>query len=463
MSFIDKTIYQFINDNISIQTLEKNFTPTTAEIEFAIDNTRNPKTTLCFLITLKIFQYAGYFVKVFNCPTKILNHITEISKSESLDEDNMHAYDMSRQSSRHKEIILEYSKVKPYDKQTTIKIAKNIAKSKDVQVDIINCIIEELLRKQYELPTFDELETIAQHARISVNNHYYKIICDNLTPKQIRTIRNKILIRNSDGKSLWNLLKNEPEKPTIKTLHDFVQHYSWLKSIDIDRKIFKDVPMVKLDRFYQEAVSLNLFRIKRMKKLKRVALIAVTIRKVSARTLDDLGSMLIKIMRETEVLAKHKLLLFKADQFEFTDELINAFKNILEAYKNEKSSKEKFNAISTLIADNLDYFLEKCEGYEAYSKKDYLPFMLQRYNYLRKDLLLCLAILQLSSLSKDKNIEKAVKLVLNHANNNLDTISVKEFKSNQLELSWLPRKWRKFIMQDQNNILRAYSKSFIVC
>lgn len=461
MPLIDRTIYQYVNNNISPQILEKNFTPTNDEIEFAYNCTRNPKTSLCFLITLKIFQYTGYFIKVFDCPTKIRHHITTKCKIESLTEDNMHAYDMSKQSRRHQETILEYLEIKPYKKQIALEITKNIAKAKDVQLDIINCIIEELLRQQYELPTFKELECIADQARTNINDSYYESICNNLSKKQVSIIKKQILITGPDGKSVWNTLKDEPDRPTIRTLHEFVEHYTWLKSIDISNKVFKDVPMVKLDRFYAEAISLDFYRIKRMRKNKRIALVAITIRKMAARALDDLSYMVMKIMREAEELGRQKLLLYKAGQFEFTDELVTTFKKILKAYKSKPDNKTKIQAIEKLLGENTDYFLEKCDDYEVYAKKDHLPFMLQKYSYLRKDLLSCLEVLDLNSATTENNIEIAIKLIRHHANDALESISIKEFKSKKLELTWFSPKWRKFVMQDKNNIDKKKFELFV--
>lgn len=460
MSLIDRTIYQCVNNNISTQVIEKNFSPTKNEIEFVANNTIK-QTYLCFLITLKFFQYTGYFIKVAECPSRIRNHIANCMKVKPLIEDHMHAYDMSRQARRHQEIILEHLKIKPYDKQIVIKIAKDIAKTKDVQVDLINCIIEELLRQDYELPTFDTLETIAQSARNTVNTEYYKIIHNNLTKKQINTITKKILINDPDGKNPWNVLKDEPEKPTIKTLKKFVQHYIWLKSIDIDNNKFNGVPSIKIDRFFQEANTLDLYRIRRLRKEKKIALVAVTIRKVTARAIDDLCNILIKIMQEIENLAKQKLLLYKAEQFGATDELVHSYKDVLVAYKNGASKTKKINAIADLIGENVEYLLEKCDEYDAHTKKDHLPFMLQRYEHLRKDLLSCLEQLNLCSATEDKDIERIIKLVLKHANSNLDTITVKDFGKCKLALTWFPPKWRKFIMQDKNNILKKKLELFV--
>ena len=416
---------------------------------------------LCFLISLKTFQYLGYFIDTYNCPRDVLNYITEKTKNETLTEDDMYAYSMSRQSRRHRQLILEHLKIKPHDKKNAFKIAKEIAKVKATQLDIINCLTEELLREKYELPSISELELISQSAMVKANNHYFYSIYEKLTHDRIRMIENKILIRSVDGKSLWNKLKDEPEKPTLKNLKNFIQHYLWLRSIDLNPKIFKSVPLIKLDKFYQEAAMLDLYRIKRMKKIKRLALVAITIRKVVARSLDDLGDMVIKIMDETETLAKHKLQLYKMGQLDCTDEIVEAFKGILSIYKTEDNSEKKLNAIDGLIIDNMDYFLEKCDEYDAYSKKDHLIFMQQRYNRLRKELLLYLSNINLRSSSKDKRIEKITKLILRYSENDSEFIGLDEFNGQNLSLNWIPIKWQKFIIHDKEKLVKKRLELFL--
>lgn len=460
MSLINKTIYPFVSDDISKQILEQYFTVTEDEINFANNNTKYLKTFLCFLISLKFFKHTGYFVNISKCSTSIINYITETNQYDPLTQDDIDVYDMSKQSRRHQQIILEHLNIKPYDKKYTIKLAKNIAKVKDTQIDIINCIIEELLRKKYELPQFGELEIIAQQIKIKINYSYYQSIYSNLTPKYIKMINNEILIRMG-SKSPWNNLKIEPEKPTLNNLRKFLQHYSWLKTIDLDNKVFKDIPLVKLDRFYEEALPLDLFRIKRMKKIKRIALVVVVIRKTASLALNDLGKMLIKVLRETETLAKHKLQLYKTGQLECTDELVNILKNILETYKTEPNNKKRSEAIDCLIADNLDYLLEKCDEYDAYAKKDHLPFMQQRFDRFRKELLLCLGNMQLRSSSKDKSIERVISIVLRHANSNVDVIAVNEFIEDNLTLSWIPLKGRQFITQSKDYVFKKRLELFL--
>lgn len=138
MSPIDKTIYPIIENDIPIQLLERYFSTTKDEINLAINNTKRNTTTLCFLICFKIFQYARYFIKISTCPIKVLNYIIETNKFESLSKEDLLAYDMSKQSTRHQQIILKYFDIKPYKKNKILKIAKNIAKAKDTRTDTMN-------------------------------------------------------------------------------------------------------------------------------------------------------------------------------------------------------------------------------------------------------------------------------------------------------------------------------------
>jgi hypothetical protein len=62
MSLVNNSVYPTLSERISQEFLEKKFFVTEEEINFAVDSTRNQKTALCFLISLKIFQYLSYFI-----------------------------------------------------------------------------------------------------------------------------------------------------------------------------------------------------------------------------------------------------------------------------------------------------------------------------------------------------------------------------------------------------------------
>jgi hypothetical protein len=68
----------------------------------------------------------------------------------------------------------------------TIKYRKNLA-------DIINCVIDELIKSKFELPSFRGLLRLARAARSVVNNENYEKIFNALTGEQ------KILIDTMIG------------------------------------------------------------------------------------------------------------------------------------------------------------------------------------------------------------------------------------------------------------------------
>ena len=57
-------------------------------------------------------------------------------------------------------------------------VAHQAATSKQELPDIINILIEELVRRRYELPGFTRLSRLAQQARASVNESIYQSVAN---------------------------------------------------------------------------------------------------------------------------------------------------------------------------------------------------------------------------------------------------------------------------------------------
>jgi TnpA family transposase len=240
-----------------------------------------------------------------------------------------------------------------------------------------------------------------------------------------RFVKNKILVYESGKKTVWHKLKKEPEKPTINKLQEFMAHMQWLQSIDVDLKTFVDIPIIKMERMFNEAISLNFSRIKRLPKIKRCALVAVTIRYMNARGLDDLIEMLIKHMRQMHDAAKQKLIDYKIARLDYADELIEVLHNVVKAFASFSKKLDKINAIAPYIAGNTEDFLTKCTEFNAYKAGNYLPFLLAVYAPKRKTLLSLLFNLKLRSPYRDTFITQAITFIKSCYENNLKQASPK--------------------------------------
>src|SRR3546814_8925823 len=81
--------------------------------------------------------------------------------------------------------------------------------------DIINVLIEELVRQKFELPGFTQLVRAARAARNAVNTAIFKSITEQLSAEQRQMLDDLILQRR--GVTLWEQLKREPKRDRKST------------------------------------------------------------------------------------------------------------------------------------------------------------------------------------------------------------------------------------------------------
>lgn len=178
MAAIHETAYPRIKPNLSHKELKDIFTPTEEEILLLNSKTKKtlPATRLGFMMTLKCYQYLGRPISVQKIDANIIKHISDHLRIEHNVE--LSGYDQSARK-RHIKIIRDYLQIN-FDKKLRRQImrtaALHAAATKENLADIINSVIDELIKSRFELPAFQILVKLARAARTVVNNaNYIKI------------------------------------------------------------------------------------------------------------------------------------------------------------------------------------------------------------------------------------------------------------------------------------------------
>jgi hypothetical protein len=100
MPALKETAYPYFPKNIKPEELDRIYTPTAKEVEYAKTFTRTKEARYCFLVLLKSFQRLGYFTRVLSVPKIVLNHIAKtIHCHES--KKALKNYDQSRLKRQH--------------------------------------------------------------------------------------------------------------------------------------------------------------------------------------------------------------------------------------------------------------------------------------------------------------------------------------------------------------------------
>lgn len=178
MPTIQETAYPRLKTHVCARDLVALYTPTPDESALARASTRGEGAHLGFLILLKTFQRLGYFVLVSHVPTLIVEHIAAAIPTQASLAD-LAGYDRSGTRKRHLHIIRQTLHVQPYGqaaRHAMTLVMGEAAKTKDELADLINVAIEELVRKNYELPAFDTLARGARHVRRVVYRQFYRQI-----------------------------------------------------------------------------------------------------------------------------------------------------------------------------------------------------------------------------------------------------------------------------------------------
>ena len=128
------------------------------------------------LTHLKVFQSLGYFVLWKDIPPVIPKHISDCMGSlfELKPPAN---YDDSGSRVRHLNKIREFMGVTSFNQQAKDcleKAGENAVQSKERTPDIINVMIEELVRNRFELPGFSTLERTAHRIRLRFNESCFQ-------------------------------------------------------------------------------------------------------------------------------------------------------------------------------------------------------------------------------------------------------------------------------------------------
>jgi hypothetical protein len=196
------------------------------------------------LTLLNTFQRLGYFVPLAQVPVSVLEHVARVAGYDSVPAE-LFRYDASSVRRRHMLLIRDYAGVKAWgeDAQAAMeKAGKESARTLEDLPDIINVLLEELVRQRFELPAFSVLQRAAQHARALANREYQALICDRLDTAARERLSMLLTRAEDDTTSPWHRLKGKPKQPTAQNNREFLEHLAWLKDQAIVPAIFSRYP-----------------------------------------------------------------------------------------------------------------------------------------------------------------------------------------------------------------------------
>lgn len=455
MALIQETAYPRLKTDFTESELERNFKPTEAELFLIKNNTKKNSigTQLGFLITLKCYQCLGKPILIKNVPDQIKFYISKIINSNVA---KLLHYDSGSVRKQHLTLIREYLGInldKQARRQAMKKVALVSAASKENVADIINDILEELIRLSFELPAFRTILRLSLAARQVVSNSYYDQVNSLLSEE------NKILLDNlfspqtaSTGMSEWRYLKKDPEDPTYKNVNTFIDYVDKIKRRDQQLNISIDfIPPSRMGQYVSEAMSLDISDMMQLRPVKRYFLAVVLIVFKKSKAIDDLASILIRWIRKLHTDGQESLNQYRLKHTTEVEGLVKLLHNLLSHLKSTESLTEvdKLAALENCVSQGIEEAILQCENYMAHSNGNYYSFMLRPYKYKRSTFFKLINHLEVKSSSQDLSIEEALNFIQLHSGSHKEWLDIQYHNPagevSSLDLSWLSERWFKAV------------------
>jgi len=442
MAAIHETAYPRLKSNFEDGELIKFYTPTQEELAFAKKHTRTLESKFGLLTHLKVFQRLGYFVLWETIPKTITKYISTCLGSLFEITPPLN-YDESGTRNRHLDHIRKYLGVTSISDATVIcfeNAALEAVQTKEHITDIINVMVEELVRQRFELPGFTTLDRAAYQIRYRYNEQCFENIYSQLSKKQLTKIDYILESPTDNATSRWASLKEEPDKPTLKTVKSYSEYVDALLRWDELLAVKIDLPISKLEQFQHEAYAADLGHINQLEAKKRYVYALILVQSQTAKATDHLVELFIRYIRKLHNKAEKAVELYQLNQSENTTDLVERLLNITQAYNSEGTVVQRFSAIEKTMPLETQPLIEQCQNHLAIAQNNELFFLPKLYKSKRYLFFNCLVNFQLETSSQDKSFKQCVDFLRKYQFAKKERLETKD-----LNLGWITTKWRKLV------------------
>lgn len=466
MSNVHETAYPVLPAEVSDDELRAVYTPSRAEIRFVGGLFRQAPTRVLILTQLKLLQRFGYMPLVSDVPPAIIEHVCTVLGARPLPRTTLTRYDRSGSKSRHQKILREYARILPLNSSTHERLASwaaNAARTKAELPDIVNVMLEELVRHHYELPPLATLSRIASQARSQLNEAIYLAFTEALD-EPLRT-RLDELFQARAGRTAWDELKREPKRPGPREVASFLKHIQAMTEMAEGLPPAPDILSVpKRMQLVTEARALDIHEMRALKPAKRYTLAVLFIFSQLQKALDDVAEIFIKTIRNLESTAELRLEQYRLRHADELQSLVSQFRDVLHILQDDElPAAARIERMRVALNDDPDSVLVQCNEHIAQAGNHTFPFLLAPYQKLRSLLFQCLDILSVKSSSQDDALLKALDWLKPYRSSRREYLLLSEADLALLPLDWVPEKWEKCVFPDGRSSRLLHRKYFELC
>ncbi|MGH2722397.1 MAG: DUF4158 domain-containing protein, partial [Actinomycetota bacterium] len=443
MASIERTAYPRFKRHSSSAELAYVYTPSPKEIEFAASASRGDQHLLTLTVLLKAFQRLGYFPKLEEVPSVIVDHVRGclgLSPEVAL------GYDAARTLSRHHRSVRRRLEV-TFDPLQALRIAREAmqqaAEVMDDPADLINVALEELILQRMELPAFSTLDRLARGMRAAVNGRLFRAVEAGLSGADRQRLDALLETDPATRRSPLDRLKALPRAPSLSHLRELLGQLGWLLSLGDVGGLLAGIPNAKVKHFAAQARALDAAELRDFALPKRHTLLVCLVEQAQVRARDNLAEMFLKRMATVHKRGKEELERIRAAHRQTTETLVFVLDEMLEAIEEHPDDAEAGRAVKGVAEarGGVASLREDCEAVSAYHGDNYLPLLWRFYKSHRPTLFQIARVLTLRSTSQDHTLMRALDFLLEHERSRSEWLAVPPDL-----LAFAPDAWRRTVL-----------------
>ncbi|MES2885486.1 MAG: Tn3 family transposase [Pseudomonadota bacterium] len=460
MASIEKTAFPVFARHYSPHQLRSNFAVSDDEVAWLKRGARSAGTRLALGLLLKSVQYLGYFPEPEEIPPEIYDHVrSALGFSERVQPD----FGSRNTLLGFKRDALIHAQIKRYYGKSAQAIAESIAleaaEVKDFTVDIINAVVEGLMRQNIELPAFSTLDLIAEQAHNQVEQRVIQTIVDRLSPADREKIVGLLDVELNSHISTFNRLKKTAGKATKQHLDHLVSHLTWLESFGGFDVLFEGIVDAKIRYFGNIAKQYDAAALKDYPEDKRLVCVLSLIKLMQVRARDQLGEMFLKRMAKIQSLAKTALEETHYRQRSQVEGLVVTLGGVVQIIVEEPNDEVAGKKIREYVTAErtLAEIQAQVEEVKTYGGTNYLPLLWDQFISQRSILFRLIHLLRLEATSHDIALIKAIEIIKAHQH------KTSEWLKTDIDLSFASSRWRQLVRQESGSGLEVNRRLFEVC
>ena len=443
MPNVNETIYPTLDSRYSEKSLAINFTSNSADTDFVRSRTKYRQTQSLLLVLLKVTQHLFYVPKPSEIPYCVIRFICTALGVAKLKKSDLNQYQHSRTFDRHAKWIREYLQLnnsKKHREMLVEPIGISFAQSKGHLVDIINALIESMVNHQIELPPFPTVKRMAIKCRNQANKLLFDDCYHSASPLQVTQIEG--LFQTDKEKSLWQQLKENPDKPTHENIKEFISRLIWLKSFAEKLPSINLISLSRLEQLRYEAMSMHINKMLEIDKRKRITLALILVKTQLTQALDDLTDMFIRVIASVQAKGRALHSSDVYDQRAKPGKLVGDFAGVLNAYQDSTmidDPKKRMVIIDDILRNNANNWLTECESYLNLNRQGDKPHTIDAYRSKRRLIFRMISVLPIRSTRPNKNLIPLLNILKVHYGSKDEFIHhrIPDYVVSQLGSNWL--------------------------